>query len=212
MRDLVIIGAGGSSRDIIELVEDINRVRPSWAIRGVFDDDPAKHGTAICNVPVIGSIADAASTDAALVIGIASSRNRRVKAMIAERLAVGPDRYATLIHPTASVSPRAVVGAGTVLLHHVIIGPDATLGRHVLVCAGCTIGHDAVIGDHVSMAPHVGVSGSVRIGDNAYLGSGARLREGVVVGAGSLIGIGAIVLKDVDAGRTVFGNPARPYL
>jgi sugar O-acyltransferase (sialic acid O-acetyltransferase NeuD family) len=212
MRDLVIIGAGGSSRDIIELVEDINGTRPSWTIRGVLDDDPAQHGAEICGVPVIGPIADAAAMDAALVIGIASSRNRRVKAAIAQRLGVEPARYATLIHPTASVSTRAAVGAGCVLLQHVVVGPQVTIGRHVLVCAGGTIGHDAVIGDHVSMAPHVAVSGGVRIASSVYLGSGARLREGITIGESSLVGIGAVVLKDVEPGRTVFGNPARDYL
>ncbi len=211
MHDLVIIGAGGSSRDIIELVEDINRASPRWRLVGLVDDDPEKLGHMICDVPVIGTLADAPGLNAHLIIGVASSRNRYARQQIADRLGVEPSRFPTLVHPTAAVSSRARIGHGSVLLHHVVVGPQATLGQHVLVCAATTIGHDASIGDCVSMAPHVGVSGGVTIGTCAYVGSGARFREGVRAGEGSLIGIGSVVLSDVEPGRTVMGNPARRF-
>ncbi|MCW6508544.1 acetyltransferase [Lichenifustis flavocetrariae] len=215
MGDLVIIGAGGSSRDIIDLVGDINRHASDdgqrWEIRGLLDDDQSKLGQIICGVPVIGSISKAADVQAHLVVGIASHRNRRVRKAVVERLALDPARYATLVHPSASVSSWARIGAGTVVLQNVVIGPQVTLGRHVLISAGVTIGHDTAISDYVSTASQVGIAGGVVIRESVYIGIGACLREGVEVGEGSLIGMGSVVTRNVEAGRTVVGNPARRH-
>ena len=177
----------------------------------MLDDNPAILGQTICGVPVIGPVADAQMMTAMVVVGIASSRNRLVKRQIVERLGVEAARYATLVHPTASVSSRASIGEGSVLLHNVIVGPQVHLGRHVLICAATTIGHDAVVGDYVSMAPQVALSGGVVIGECAYVGAGVRVREGLTVGESSLVGIGSIVLADVEPGCTVLGNPARRW-
>ena len=53
------------------------------------------------------------------------------------------------------------------------------------------------------------VSSPVRIEDDVWVGIGAILLKGVVIGAGARIGAGAVVTRDVPAGATVEGNPAR---
>ena len=213
MSDLVIIGAGGSSRDIIDLVGDINRHASAggqrWDIRGLLDDDQDKRGQIICGIPVIGPVSRATDLRAHLVVGIASHRNRRVRKAIVERLGLDPTRYATLVHPSASVSSRARIGAGTVVLQKVAIGAQVTLGRHVLISSAVTIGHDTAISDYVSMASQVAIAGRVVMLESVYVGVSACLREGVKVGEGSLIGMGSVVTCDVEAGGTVVGNPAR---
>ena len=211
MQDLWIVGASGSSLDIIDVVEDINARAPTFRLRGLLDDDPGKAGQSFGGLEVCGTLADAAGRDGQFVLGIASAANRRLRASLAARMGVGRERFASIIHPSAEVSRRAILGAGVVLLHHVVIGPRAVLGDHVLLCAAVTVGHDARLGEGAIAAPHVAISGGVSVGSGAYLGSGARLKDGISVGEGAMVGIGAVAVSAVKPGETVFGNPARRF-
>jgi acetyltransferase-like isoleucine patch superfamily enzyme len=72
--------------------------------------------------------------------------------------------------------------------------------------------HDCVIGDFVTFAPAVCCNGAVEIGDGAYIGANAVIRQGLSIGKNAVIGMGAVVTKDVPAGETWVGNPARPII
>src|ERR1700757_549255 len=103
MQDLVILGAGGASREIAEAVEEINRGRPTWNLLGFLDDDPAKIGRVINGVRVLGPISSAARYSALFLIGIAATQNRRARQRIVETLGIYQDRFAVVMHPSASV-------------------------------------------------------------------------------------------------------------
>lgn len=209
IEDLVVVGAGGASRDVAWAVEGINAIQPRWNLLGFLDDDPAKQGAVIHGYPVLGPISAAADYPASrLIVGIASYRNRRARREVVERLGCAPERFATIIAASASISRHARLGWGTVVLHYSIVGPDARLGDHVLVTQSCTIGHNAVLRDYVTVASGVKVSGSVRIEEGAYLGASSVIRDGKAIGKDALVGIGAVVLRDVPEGMTVLGNPA----
>jgi sugar O-acyltransferase (sialic acid O-acetyltransferase NeuD family) len=211
MEDLVIVGAGGFSRQIAELVEDLNQVTPRWNLLGFLDDDPALSGSQVIGYPVLGQLNAAADYPSArFVIGIANHRNPDIRKTVSARLALEIQRYATLAHPSASVSSRAEVGPGTVILQNVVIGHHVVVGAHVLVSPACVLSHQVVIGDWVTFATGVKLSGSCRIGRAAYLGSNSTLLPGIQIGEGALVGIGAVVVSNVLPDTTVFGCPARP--
>jgi len=207
---LAIIGAGGTARDTGDLVRDINRAAEQWRLVGFYDDDVAKQGQVIDGVPVLGPVALAAESPAFVVIGVARSRNAGVRRVLSEKLGLPRDRYATLIHPTASVAASASIGAGSVLFQNVVVSAAVVIGDHVLVLQNTSIAHDAVIEDCATIAPGVLVSGSVRIGRSTYIGTGASIIEGATIGEGALVGIGSVVIRSVPPGQTVFGYPAQP--
>jgi len=212
MPELVIVGAGGFSKQIAELTEELNRERPLWRLLGFLDDDPALAETRVLGYPVLGPTAMAKSLEQAkIVIGVANVRHPQRRREIASRLALVAGRYASLSHPSASVSTRARIGEGSVALQNVVISHGAVLGMHALVSPGCVISHEARLGDGVTLASSVVVSGGCQIGAAAYLGAGCLIREGVIVGEGAVVGMGAVVIQNVPAGATVFGCPAREH-
>jgi sugar O-acyltransferase (sialic acid O-acetyltransferase NeuD family) len=202
--ELVLYGAGGFARETAQAVAG------SWDLLGHLDDDPARWGTEVDGVPVLGGADVIEDTAAAVVLCTGSPRNYDSRRQLTERLGLDRDRYGTVVHPTASVAGTARIGRGTVLLAGVVVTAAASVGDHVAVMPQVVITHDDVIEDFVTIAAGVRLGGGARLARGSYVGSGALIREGVTVGAGALVGMGSVVTRDVPAGEVWFGNPARP--
>jgi sugar O-acyltransferase (sialic acid O-acetyltransferase NeuD family) len=209
-RQLVIVGAGGFARETVEVVRAINAVRPTWRLLGLLDDDPATAGTLVDGVPVLGDVDEARrEQDVAVALCVGSPRNYFSRARLVSRLGLPPDRYATLVHPTAVVPDSCTLGPGTVLHAQVVLTAAVRIGAHVAVMPHTVFTHDDLVGDYATFGAGVRLAGGVRVGAGAYVGSGALVREYVTVGAWSLVGMGALVLGDVPAAQVWAGSPAR---
>ena len=205
---LIILGTGGSALDVLDVIDALNAGGAGWTVVGFLDDGrPA--GEAYLGLPLFGPLTAAAQhPECAFINTIGSDRNHRQRAAIIAKTRLRPTQFATLVHPHASVSPRAVLGRGVCVNYGVSIGGRAVIGDHVYLCPGAIIGHDSVIGDYSIVAPGAVISGFVEIGESCYVGAGATVRQAIHVGARSLIGMGAVVVRDVETGVTVVGNPA----
>jgi sugar O-acyltransferase (sialic acid O-acetyltransferase NeuD family) len=210
---LVIIGAGGFGRETVDVVEAVNAAAdaPVWDLLGVVDDAPsqanldrlARRGVAFLGTS--SHLTDAASRPR-YVVGIGSPIARRALAI---RMDAAGFRAATLIHPEASFGSCIHVGEGTVVLAGARLTTNISLGRHVHLNPNVTIGHDTIVEDFVSMNPSSSVSGDCVVETGALIGVGAVVLNQLTVGAGALVGAGACVVRDVEAGVTVKGVPAR---
>lgn len=215
--DLLVLGGGGTLRDVLDIVDAVNaaaaRAGGAHAVLrciGCLDDNPALQGADVGGVPVLGPIADAHRWPGArLVNALGSPRSFRAREAATRRAATDDHRFLTLVHPAAVVSPRASVGRGALLFAGVFVGAHAVVGDHVTVLANSVVNHDARIEAFGIVASGVTLSGATTIGRGSYVGAGSHLRQGVSVGAGALVGMGAVVIRDVAAGAVVVGNPAR---
>jgi sugar O-acyltransferase (sialic acid O-acetyltransferase NeuD family) len=206
---LVILGTGGSAYDVLDIVEAINAIRPTWRVAG-FLDDARPVGSVHLGIEVLGPLRDAMkfrSCQFINVIGSDSSYRRRPE--IVALTGLKPEQFATLVHPGASVSGRVRLGRGVYVNHGVSVGGGAVIGDHVALSPGCIIGHDSVIEDYALVAPGAVVSGFVRLGRACYVGARSVIRQQLRIGEKALVGMGAVVVREVAPGTTVVGNPAR---
>jgi sugar O-acyltransferase (sialic acid O-acetyltransferase NeuD family) len=206
-RPLLLVGAAGFARETAAAAA----VCPEWTVLGLCDDDPARHGTAVDGLPVLGPAEVVHDhPDAAVLLCTGSPRNFASRAALAARLALPPERYGVVVHPAAAVAPGTVLGPGTALLAGVVVTSPQRVGAHVAVMPQVVLTHDDEVGDHVTLASGVALGGGVVVEPGAYVGAGALVREGLTIGAGALVGMGSVVLADVPAGEVWAGNPARP--
>ncbi|MCM8594246.1 acetyltransferase [Accumulibacter sp.] len=115
----------------------------------------------------------------------------------------------TVVHPAATVSRYARLGAGTVVMAGAVVAIDAIVGQAAIINNGATVDHDCRIADAVHIAPGANLSGGVEIGRCSWVGVGATVRQGIHIGEQVVVGAGAVVVRPVPDGCTVVGNPAR---
>lgn len=117
--------------------------------------------------------------------------------------------WATLIHPSAQISMNVTFGKGTVVMANAVINACASVGRHCIVNSGAIVEHDNVIEDYVHLSPRVALGGTVRVGALTHIGIGATVSNNVRICENSIIGAGAVVVKNIERSGTYVGIPAR---
>jgi acetyltransferase EpsM len=210
-KSLVILGTGGNCLDILDAVQAINRHTHQFDVLGFLDDNPDTHTQPFGGHPVHGPLSLASRfEDAHFVNGIGSTRSYLAKPALTEALGIDIGRFATLVHPTAVISPGATLKSGTVILANATVCANARMGHHGLVLPNCVVSHDCHLDDYAILASGTVLCGNVTLQKSCYIGAGSVVLEGLTVGAGSLVGAGSVVTRDVPPHTIVAGNPARP--
>lgn len=210
MLPLLLVGAGGFGREVVEAVRAINEQTPAWELLGFLDDGFDAEGRTVDGTPVLGTPrAIDRFPRAQVVVCTGNPGNYFSRKRLVRRLGLPSSRYATLIHPSAIIPASAEVGRGSVLLATVVATAKVRLGAHVAIMPGVVVTHDDVIGDYVTMGAGARLAGGVTIGEGAYIGAGAMVRENLSVGPWALLGMGAVVLANVPGAEVWAGVPAR---
>ena len=207
MKDLYIIGAGGFGREVAWLVERINEVNPIWNLKGFIDDKESLWGSVEGEYLVLGGCEYLNSLNN--VYAVCAVGSAKVRKIIIDKLKNSNVKFATLVDPSALVSYRVEIGEGSIICAGTVITVDIKIGNHVIINLDCTIGHDDVIEDFVTIYPSVNVSGNVLIGECSELGTGMQIIQGKKVTPNTIIGAGAVVVKDCAESGTYVGSPAK---
>lgn len=209
MKELYIVGAGGFGREVAWLVERINQSGKEWELKGFLDDNERLHGGEEGGYPVVGGIDYLEKLSKTIwvicAVGAASVRRK-----IIEKLEkIEKVRFATLIDPSVLLSRRVKIGDGSIICAGTIATVDIEIGKHVIVNLDCTIGHDAKLEDYVTVYPSVNISGFVTVGEETEIGTGTQIIQGIKIGRESIIGAGAVVIKELPEKCTAVGSPAK---
>jgi sugar O-acyltransferase (sialic acid O-acetyltransferase NeuD family) len=207
MRPVLLVGASGLAREANEAIREAGVLE----VAGFVDDDPARWGTSVGGIDVLGGwevIYDRTDHLLLLCPGKGSVRSRIAHAL--KQANVEDSRYATVVHPSVSVPSSVSIGTGSIVLASSVLTANVAVGTHVVLMPHITLTHDVVVGDFATLCAGVTIGGGVRVGPRAYIGMQASIRERCWVGADATVGMGSVVLTDVPAGEVWFGVPAKP--
>lgn len=206
-RPIVVVGGGGHAKVVIEIL-----LAAGWRVEG-YTDAAGRPGDGFAGVPWLG---DDEALPAALSRGIRHAHvalgDNALRGRLLEKVEALGFAPGNAVHPSAVVSPTAVLGRGVALMAGAILNAAVSLGDGSIVNTGATVDHDGRIGRCVHIAPGSHLAGTVTVEDGALIGVGSIVGRGrpLRIGRGAVVGSGSVVIEDVPDGMTVVGNPARP--
>jgi sugar O-acyltransferase (sialic acid O-acetyltransferase NeuD family) len=190
-------------------VEAVDCLGNAYELIGFIDDAPEKHGQHPLGFPVFSREALRRWPESHVLAVPGSPRSYRKRQELINGLGVQPQRFASVIHARACISPHSRLGCNLLIMAGVVITATARVGSHVCILPNTVIHHHSAIGDWSLIGANVTIAGSVAVGENCYIGSGASLIDSISVGQRALVGLGANVVRHVRSASTVAGNPAR---
>jgi acetyltransferase EpsM len=207
-KEIIIVGAGGHAAELIDYIRVWNQLKKEKIeVKGLLDDNQSNHDHYNFAAPFLGSISSHNVDESAYyLMGIANIEFR--KKIVLDLLEKGA-KLTGFIHPSAEISPSAVIEEGVVISRNSTVGPLAKIGRHTIVNSRCTIGHDSNIGEFNFISPLCAISGNTEIGDNNLIGTNVVTVPGVKIGNGNKIGAGVVLFFEILNNITVVGQKPR---
>jgi UDP-perosamine 4-acetyltransferase len=205
-RRMVVIGAGGHAKVVIDVAR-----AAGWSPHVALD--PGAIGTHCAGIEVVGPDDMASALFAqGLRYAVVAIGNNDVRLRIGIQLQALGFQCPALVHPSAVVSPFAVLADGAVVMPQVAINSHAIIGAFAIVNSGAIVEHDCQIGSGAHVAPRSVLGGNVVVGSVTLFGIGAVARPGSRIGCGATIGAGAVVVGHIADNQTVVGSPARAHV
>lgn len=209
MIDVVIVGASGHAKVVIDLFREVDAFR----VIGLVDADATPRK--VLGIPVIGCDEDMPTlrgqgvSSAFVAIG-----DNRLRYKIGRRLETLGFTLVKAVSRRAAVSPSAIIGAGVAIMAGAVVNAETRIEDLAILNTNASVDHDCRLGEACHVAPGSAIAGNVDIGRLAFLGVGVRAIPGVSIGEGSVVGAGATVVRDLPANIVAMDTPARvirPY-
>lgn len=210
----MIAGAGDFAREVLWNCSDLPAEHREWQEICFLDDNVEAARARLqqhhVDLPVIATICDfSPSQQDVLICTIADPR---AKLAACERLLARGGRFINVVHPSVAVGPGATFGRGVIITRSSFVSVDVRVGDFVTINSYSTCGHDAVLEDGCTLSAHCDVTGHAHLERGVFLGSHAAVMPSVRVGAFAKVAAGSIAFRNVKAGETVIGVPAKAFL
>ncbi|WP_413364921.1 hypothetical protein [Lysinibacillus sp. 3P01SB] len=211
MKEIILLGGRGNGTVIASVIEDINKVKPTYKIIGFLNDNE-EIGSYINDYPVLGKISkeecekypNAYFIYSLISVGKAPKRIEKLKA-----LAIPSEKWINIYHPSVVIGSHCKIGKGVILMPNVIISPNASIGDFTQIYGNSIVGHDTKIGNYCFISNSSSIGSFIDAGEGVHIGSNSTIRERAKLGDYSLIGMGSIVLQDTEPYSKNVGVPSK---
>lgn len=211
---LVILGAGGHGRELLDIVKDINgqpigdSLLERFDFLGFIDDgEPDMERLSRIDARFVGPTSGLENLPSGCkyAIGIGSGTVRRRLDAAATAVRLEP---ATLVHSSATIGADVRIAPGAVICAQVSVTTNVSIGRHAHINRNSAVGHDVILADYSTVNPLCAISGEVTVGKEAMVGTNSAINQGLTIGRGSIIASGSAVTRNVSNYTLVAGVPA----
>lgn len=208
MKRLIIIGAGGMGREVLQCAKQINQVEKRWNIAGFLDPDEEALRGKKCEYTVIGDDYDYEIQAEDEFICAAGDGVLRAK--LTERLKSRGAKFTTLVHPSALIADTAEIGEGTIIFANSIVSDNVKIGEGCFINYQSSVGHDVVMEDYCTIFSKCVICGACRIGTGVTMGTASNIVPGITVSENAYICAGSTVMRNLRRNARVIGVPAGP--
>ncbi len=206
---VLIFGGGGHAK----VVHDVIAATPGAVVVGFVDRTSAAIGgerASLLGMPVWSEAEFAQGARAYDALAVAIGDNFTRERVFLRLRALDPAAlFPVFRHPSAIIADDVEIGEGSVVMPRVVVNRSAVVGRFCVLNTGAIVEHDCQIDDFVSVSPAAAIGAACRIGRHSFLGIGCSLRHGVAVGANTVLGGGAALVRDAADNAVYVGTPAR---
>jgi len=207
MKNLVIIGAGGYGREVLNLVIHCNESTKQFSIKGFIDDNI----TALDNFqgypPILSTIKNyKIEKDDVFVCAIG---NIQLKKELCSHILQLGGNFITLIHPSTRINQNAKIGNGVLVFMNSNISNDCIIDDFVTIQGFVGLGHDTIIGKWSHINTFTFTGGGVIIGDEVLLNTRSTILPKVKICSNAVVGACSLVVRNIKEPITVFGVPAK---
>jgi UDP-perosamine 4-acetyltransferase len=204
--DVVLIGAGGHGRVVLDILREAGVHRPV----GFLDADPQLTGKTVGGLAVLGQLNYLPKLKAQKVKGvIISIGDNHPRRQYFRKVAEAGFELVNAVHPSSTVSATAKLGRNIVIAAGAVVSTEAQLADSVIVNTSAVVDHECQIGQAVHICPGAMLAGRVSVGDETFIGMGCNIIQCLRIGARAVVGAGAVVIGDVPDEATVVGVPAK---
>jgi len=209
---IIVLGGIGNGTVIARAIEDaVSKGLTDHEFCGFLNDrQPA--GSLIEDFPVLGNLADVGNfikEDYKFINTIYKIEGQEERIRLFESLNIPELSLLSFIHPASYVASGVKIGAGTVIMPNVSVSSGVRIGKCCLLMTGVTVGHNDTIYDHCHLAAQACLGSYVELGRGVHIGLNATVREYLHLGDYSALGMGSVLLNNINKKEIWVGNPAR---
>lgn len=208
MKKIVIIGAGGHSKVLIDIIEK----EAKYELVGLIDDY-FKAGTIVLGYEIIGNMKtfNEVINEQKIYGGVVAFGDNFKRSVVAGKINSSNPSFCFVncIHPKSTIGKDVNIGAGNVFMAGTIINSGSTIENHCILNTNSSLDHDCKMTNYSSIAPNVTIGGNTDIGEYSAIGIGTNIFHNISIGKNCIIGGGSLVTKDTMDNSVYFGSPCQ---
>ncbi len=219
---IILIGGGGHCKSCIDVIQAEGRFEiagivenPGSRLRGNDSEGfslSAFQSSAVLGYPVIGTddqLPELIKEYKNALITVGQIQHAEVRIKLFQLILELGGKFPVIISPNAYVSRGALIGAGTIVMHHAIVNTEAVVGMNCILNTGALIEHEAQVGDHCHISTYAILNGQCQVGNRTFIGSRTVLSNNTSIADDTLVSAGSVVLRSLEQPGTYIGNPLR---